>query len=469
MASFLDTLRSAVVGNQAEKNTLSPAGLDRGWLSIVSESFSGAWQRGVRVDRDSMLAFHAAFACMTLIANDIAKVRLMLVAKDSTGVWLETSNPAYDPVLRKPNHYQTRIQFFENWVLSKLSRGNAYILKKRDNRGVVNGLYVLDPIRVRPMISDSGEVYYEARDDDLTGIQGTVLIPASEIIHDRFNCLFHPLVGLSPIYACGLAAEQGLRIQANSTSFFANASTPGGILTAPGRIPEDKARDLKRAWEENYSKNNSGRVAVLGDGLKFEAMTIAPSDAQMVEQLRWTAEVVCSTFHVPPYKIGVGDLPSYNNVQSLNVEYYSQCLQILIESIEVCLDEGLGMATGMGVEFDLADLLRMDSVTQFEVLDKARNIMTPNEARKRANLPPTPGGDAVYRQQQDYSLEALARRDAQEALAPATPATPAVVEVDDSPDDIDDDTPDDMDDNDDGVQVQAARALIALQKGLANV
>jgi phage portal protein BeeE len=64
----------------------------------------------------------------------------------------------------------------------------------------------------------------------------------------------------------------------------------------------------------------------------------------LIEQLKWTAEVVCSTYHVPPYKIGIGAMPVYNNVQALNTEYYSQCLQVLIEAIELCLDEGLGMA-----------------------------------------------------------------------------------------------------------------------------
>jgi phage portal protein BeeE len=40
-------------------------------------------------------------------------------------------------VLRKPNRFQTRIQFLESWALSKLSRGNTYVLKQRDNRNVV--------------------------------------------------------------------------------------------------------------------------------------------------------------------------------------------------------------------------------------------------------------------------------------------------------------------------------------------
>lgn len=410
----------------------------RGWWPVVREAFTGAWQRNVEVDAAAVLAFHAVFACMTLIASDIAKLRVKLVALDEDGIWTEISNAAYSPVLRKPNSYQTRIQFWESWILSKLARGNTYVLKGRDNRGVVNALYILDPNRVKPLVTPDGAIYYELKSDNLAMIQSdTIVVPASEIIHDRFNCLFHPLVGISPIYANGLAATQGLRIQNNSANFFGNASKPGGLLIAPTRIDPTNAERLKTYWDQNFTGANAGKIAVLGDGLKYEGLTVNPDDAQLIEQLKWTAEVVCSTFHVPPYKIGVGALPSYNNVQSLNVEYYSQCLQSLIEAAEVCLDEGLSTGDKLGAEFDTENLLRMDSVTQMEVLDKGKNVMTPNEARKRLDLKPKPGGDAVYRQQQDYSLEALAKRDAKDdpfgKEAPAPVAVPANDDDTDAP------------------------------------
>lgn len=403
-----------------------------GWFSLIQESFGGAWQRNVTVNQNAVLAYHAVFSCMTLIASDISKLRVKLV-QQSDGIWSEITNPAYSPVLRKPNSYQTRIQFFENWVLSKLSRGNTYVLKQRDNRNVVTALYVLDPSRVKPMVSDDGAVFYELQTDNLVGLTQAVLVPASEIIHDRFNCLFHPLVGLSPIYACGLAATQGLKIQNNSAHFFSNGSKPGGLLIAPGRIDKDDAARLKEYWDKNFAGENAGKIAVLGDGLKYEALAVNADDAQLIEQLKWTAEVVCSTFHVPPYKIGVGALPSYNNVQALNVEYYSQCLQVLIESIEVCLDEGLKTGEALGTEFDIDNLLRMDGVTQMEVLDKGRNVMTPNEGRRKLDLKPVAGGDSVYRQQQDFSLEALAKRDAQENPFSANSGAEPAAANDDEP------------------------------------
>tara|TARA_B100000678_G_scaffold13657_1_gene10731 strand:+ start:9029 stop:10381 length:1353 start_codon:yes stop_codon:yes gene_type:complete len=398
-----------------------------GWWPIISEAAPGNWQKNVEVRQDQVLAFHAVFACMTLIARDIAKLRVKLVQQDATGIWSETKNPAYSPVLRKPNSYQTRIQFWENWMLSKLSSGNTYALKVRDNRGVVIQLHVLDPYRVKPLITEDGAVYYEISPDNLSASKTAITVPAREIIHDRFNCLFHPLVGLSPIYANGLASTQGLNIQNNSASFFGNSSMPGGILTAPGEIADETAQRLKDYWETNYSGRNAGKIAVMGDGLKFERLAITAHDAQMVDQLKWTAEVVCSTFHVPPYKIGVGAMPTNNNVQSLNLEYYSQCLQSLIEDAELCLDEGLGMAEGLGTEFDLDGLLRMDSQAQMETLEKGKSVMTLDERRRKLELKPVTGGDTIYLQQQDHSIQAIAARDKlliDQANAPAIPTEP---------------------------------------------
>lgn len=409
-----------------------------GWWPIVREAFAGAWQRNVVVDQTAVLAFHAVFACQTLIASDVAKLRVKLVARQENQLWVETENPAYSPVLRKPNHYQTRIQFLESWVLSKLQRGNTYVLKERDERNVVVRLYVLDPDRCRPLVSETGAVYYELNTDALSHLPDRVLVPASEIIHDRFNCLFHPLVGVSPIFASGLAATQGIAIQNNSTRLFQNGARPGGILVAPGSIDQRTADELKRYWDENFTGENAGKTAVVGDGLEYKQLAFAAEEAQLIEQLKWSAEIVCSTYHVPPYKIGVGTLPSYNNVQALNVEYYSQCLQVLLESIELLLDEGLNTGANLGTEFDLEGLLRMDSVTQVQVLKEAGSagLMSPDEGRNRLGLPPVPGGESPYLQQQNYSLAALAKRDARDdPFGTAPKPAPAAVEPPDEDDD----------------------------------
>jgi HK97 family phage portal protein len=384
-----------------------------GWWPIIRESFTGAWQQNVEVRIDTVLTYSAVFRCISLISSDIAKLRLRLVQKDANGIWTEVENSAFSPVLRKPNGYQNRIQFFTTWLQTKLIHGNTYALKQRDNRNVVVALHILDPDRVKPLVAPDGAVYYQINADDLAQVKpDAVAVPASEIIHDRFNTFYHPLVGISPIFACGLASVQGLKIQTNSTQFFGNGSNPGGVLTAPGAISQDTAERLKAYWEANYTGANVGKVAVLGDGLKYEPMAIKAVDSQLIEQLKWTAEMVCTAFGVPAYKAGIGAPPAYNNIEALDAQYYAQCLQIHIESIEECMDQGLGLSGGLGTEFDLKSLLRMDTATQMAVLKEAvgAGVMSPNEARGTVNLPPVKGGDTPYLQEQNWALSDLADR-----------------------------------------------------------
>lgn len=397
-----------------------------GWMPVVREPYTGAWQQNVEITADTALSYYAVFACVTLISSDIGKLRLRLVAKDADGIWTETDNSAYSPVLNEPNRYQTTNKFIEQWMTSKLVHGNTFVLKERDLRGVVKALYILDPTRVTPLVAPDGSVYYQLSRDDLSGLSGQdVTVPASEIIHDLMVALFHPLVGVTPLYACGVSAQQGLTIQSSSNRFFATGSRPGGVLIAPGAISDENATRMKDYWETNFSGQNVGKVAVLGDGLKYEPMTISAVDAQLIDQLKWTAETICSAYHVPPYMVQIGPPPPYANVEPLVQQYYSQCLQALITAVEVSLDKGLELARPYGTEFDIDDLIWMDAATRTKAAHEAisAGALSPNEARKKYfAVGPVPGGDSPYLQQQYYSLEALAARD-----NPAVPSVPPSV------------------------------------------
>lgn len=413
-------------GQRKAAPQLSPVG-NRGWYPLLREGYAGAWQQNAEWSVDTVLAHHAVYACITLIANDIGKLRQRLVKMDSDGIWSETTSPAFSPVLRRPNRYQNHIQFKQWWITCKLVRGNAYALKVRDNRGVVVALYLLDPARVQVLVSESGDIFYQLQSDNLTGVENQGLtVPASEIIHDRMNCLFHPLVGVSPLFAAGCVANLGLSIEQNSSKFFSNASRPGGILTAPGGISDVTAKELKDYFNANFTGDNAGKVAVVGDGLKYERLSITAADSQLIEQLKWTADVVCSVFHVPPFKIGVGTSPTYQNSQVLNQIYYESCLQVLIEEYEACMDEGLALDEKTGVELDLDGLLRMDSKTQIEVLNASvsGSLRTINEAREKMSLGAVEGGDVIWSQQQNWPISELAKRPA-EALGGPAPVAPA--------------------------------------------
>jgi HK97 family phage portal protein len=394
---------------------------------VVREPYPGAWQKNDELVLESVLSNPVVFRCVSLIASDIGKLPLRLVAQDANGIWHETSSPAFSPVLRKPNGYQTAAQFFETWMLSKLLHGNTYVLKVRDDRHVVVALHILEPTKVKPLIATDGAVYYELQASDLAGMPASstpLVVPARELIHDRWNCVFHWLVGLSPLYACGGAARQGLAMQDVSTSFFGAGGRPSGMLIAPTEIDPATAQRLSETWHNL----GAGKTAIVGNGMKYEPVGTSAADSQWIEQIGWSAKAIAGCFGVPISMVDSSQQPPYANSEASTLQYHSQCLQTHLTAIEAALDVGLELPAPYGTEFDVDDLIWLDTSTKTKAAHEAisSGAMSPNEARRKYfGLGPVPGGDTPYLQAQYYSLEALAARDfAQPAVAAPTPATP---------------------------------------------
>lgn len=395
----------------------------RSWFGTILESFTGAWQQNVAVDnRETTLAQSTVWACIDRIATDFSIFRPMLLNLDENGVGTEAERSPFQPVLRKPNHYQTRIQFYQQWIISKLIYGNTYVLLERDNRGgefqgVVRYMYILNPEWVTPLISASGELYYQLSQDPLKGLLESIVVPASEIIHDRMSpMLGNDMCGTSPLYSSAMSATQSRKIQNSSSVFFANMARPSGVLSADGQISDETAARLKQHFEANFGGANLGRLLVLGDGLRFAPMSIPADQSQLVEQLKWTEADVAKSFHVPLYKLGIGEYPTYNNIAALNQEYYNQCLQPHVEAIEELFIHAFRLRPDQDIEFDTDVLLRMDPKTRAEVdhILVQSAIRSPNEARVRWNHKPVIGGESPMIQEQNYSLAALAKRDAKD-------------------------------------------------------
>lgn len=383
---------------------MTPAS-SRGWFPLVSESSAGAWQRDEPLQVETGLSHSAVFACAALVANDVAKLPVR-VNRWSGAVWIEDAQHPAAALLRRPNGYQTRFQFVQSMLLAKLLHGNAYALIERGPRGEPVRLHPLNSTRVQVLVSDQGEVFYRLQANDLAQIRADITVPAREIVHDRGLCPFHPLIGVSPLTAAASSTRAGLAILKNSAAFFDNGARPGGLLTAPGQISAETAARLKEHWEANYTGNNAGRTAVLGDGLKYEAMSVNPVDAQLVEQLGYSAADIARAFGVPAYKIGIGQAPPYTGLAEIQNGYYSDCLQHHLESLELALDAALGLDDDEQIEFDTRALIRLDYATQISAAAAAVNagLLTTNEARADLGRPPVEGGDLILRQLQDVPL-----------------------------------------------------------------
>jgi phage portal protein BeeE len=152
---------------------------------------------------------------------------------------------------------------------------------------------------------------------------------------------------------------------------------------------------------------------VSGDGLKFEPFTIPADQAQLVEQLGWTVEDVARAYLVPLYKISAQKDVKVD--PAMRQEYYDTVLHPYMNAIESLQAEGLRLPSKIWALFDVDELLRLDPVARYNKLETGikAGILSPNEARLSENYSNVVGGESPYLQQQNYSLAALAKRDAQ--------------------------------------------------------
>lgn len=421
--TLLQRFRNAVTAF-GRKVTESMSPVSSAWTSLslaVGDWVSGAWATGTPEpdadDARSALNVALVYDCIRRIASDIAKMSPGVRRLDpDTGVWVRAGHQTFDRLLARPNHYQTWFQFMMSWLTCRLVAGNVYVLKLYNNLGQAGELVVLDPSKVTPMVTESGRVFYQVSHEPLALVTEDLVVSAEDLIHDRYMPLGHPLIGTAPLDRALSGATARGGILDNAGDLSSHASVPPGILTTPEGISDEEADQLADRWR----KIPKGRIAVIDAAYKFEPLAAKYVDSQSKELAELSGQDICAAFGVPPWKMGIGVRPT-GDPEALQIIYYQDCLQWQVEEIEQALDYGLQVAAGLYIELDSACLMKLDSSTRANVqkLLVGAGIMAPNEARLAWELGPVNGGATPYLQQQNYSLDALYKRD-QAAPAPSS-------------------------------------------------
>jgi HK97 family phage portal protein len=166
--------------------------------------------------------------------------------------------------------------------------------------------------------------------------------------------------------------------------------------------------------------------------MKYEPISTTAEESQLSAQVDWAAKTIAGCFGVPISMVDSSQQPPYANSEASTLQYHSQCLQTHLTAIEVALDTGLELPAPYGTEFDLDDLIWMDTATKTKAAHDAisAGAMSPNEARlKYFGLGPVPGGDSPYLQEQNWPLVDLAARELP-TRPPTAPAPLPPVETD---------------------------------------
>lgn len=385
-------------------------------FGMIRDWYAGAWQQGkppYMMGRPALSprdAFDnaAVYSCISRLAGDFSMLQPR-TQKKRGGIWQdETPNNSF---LTIPNQFETPSQFWEHWIISLLTFGNAFIYTRRD------AWFILNPQKVRIMVAidGSGRIYYECGEDLQCGITESILLGPEDIIHGRINAHIgiNPVLGVPPVYAAALAAQLGVDAKHAAEQIYNNAARPGGVIQVPGSVDNSKLREIKAAWETGYGSENRGKTAVLSDDMKFipyESANLV--DAELIAALKLSAEQVAAIFGIPGYKIGAGSYPAYAGQSQADQAYLNGTIQRYINLTEELLARRIA-GINQRVHFDTSPLLRLDREKHVAVLASAVAgcLMAPNEARAELNLPPVTGGEYPLSQQQYFSLPALAVRD----------------------------------------------------------
>jgi HK97 family phage portal protein len=422
------------------KDTLQPVMSGFSALTrAVQDWVTSAWQTDTTNPDEgqlrSALTVAVVYDCVRRISTDIAKLSPGVRRLTDTGVWLRDKHQAFSRLIYRPNHFQTWFQFMVCWVCSRLLAGNAYIIKLyKSSTNTIDELIVLDPTKVTVLVAtDSGKVFYQVGGEPLARVEEDMIISSDDLIHDRYLPLGHPLVGTSPLERALVPARARQGIITNAADLNEHASVPPGILYAAEGMDEEKLNALADKWR----RIPKGRIAVLDQSFKFEALSAKYVDSQSQELAEMSATDICVAFGMPPWKVGLGTRPP-GQPEALQVVYLQDCIQWQVEEIEQCLDHGLQIPADVYVELDTNCLLKMDSKTKAEVAAiLVKGVAKPDEMRAWFDWEPVPGGNAVYMQQQNFSLDALAKRDAMgpppAAGAGTPPSQPEAEDPEDEP------------------------------------
>jgi len=384
------------------------------------------WQQGYRIPVAGRNA--AVEACVGAISQTIAMLPVNHWRENDKGGSEKVKNSAARRVLRRPNSYQSKTDFFLNLLRSELFQGNGYALAQRNGRGEISALHPVQPPSLYPFVSEEdGSIFYQFSQTPIGQDFDPVvedLFRAEDVLHIRMHTPAHPLVGESPILAAALAVEAGNAIQEANTAFHKNMARPSGYLKVPGTLKPDVAEVLRGEWTAAYQGVSAGRVAVLQGGVEWQALSMNAVDAALIESYKMTIADIARVFRVPLAIIG-DNTSTYNNTEVLMKFWLNTGLGFMLEHLELALDNVFGLPDGEWIEFDTDYLQRADFAARIEGLVRGiqGGLYAPNEARAREGLPQVAYGDEPRVQAQVVPLSFASINPGQ--ASPTTPSTPA--------------------------------------------
>ena len=365
--------------------------------------FMGGSTSGKPVNERSAMQMTAVYSCVRILAEAVAGLPLHLYKyTDTGGKEKAVDHPLYLLLHDEPNPEMSSFVFRETLMTHLLLWGNAYAQIIRNGKGEVVALYPLMPNKMTVDRDSNGQLYYtyQRTNEEAPTMEGTsVKLKPSDVLHIP-GLGFDGLVGYSPIAMAKNAIGMAIACEEFGAKFFANGAAPSGVLEHPGTI-KDPSR-VRDAWQSQFGgASNSGKVAVLEEGMKYTPISISPEQAQFLETRKFQINEIARIFRVPPHMVGDLEKSSFSNIEQQSLEFVKYTLDPWIIRWEQSMARvllSLDEKKEYFIKFNLEGLLRGDYQSRMNGYSIARQNgwMSANDIRELENLdriPAEDGGD----------------------------------------------------------------------------
>lgn len=359
----------------------------------IAAAFAGAVGFGKSVSSMRAMQLTTVFACVRVLCESIGMLPCKLYEQDGRYKKLATRHRLYRLLTVAPNDYMTAQEFWELLMLCLCLRGNFYAYKVT-LFGEVRELLPIDPAKVQPKLNDDWTVTYK-----VTFKNGDVReLTQDEIWHVRLFTL-DGLVGLNPIAYARQAISLGLSTEEHGARLFENGAVTSGVLSTEQQLTDAAFARVKNQFNgEHIGLANAYKPMVLEMGLQWKPISLNAEDSQFLETRRFQRDEICAIYRVPPHLVANMDKASFNNTETMGLQFLNYSLVPYITRIESRILVGLLSEDDQAnhyPKFNVGALLRADIKTRYEQYGKGIQwgILSPNDSRELEDLDPREGGD----------------------------------------------------------------------------
>lgn len=348
------------------------------------------------------------YTCLKVLSEAVGKMPIHVRDREHKIVYNDTEKL----LSIRPNEAMNSATLWTYLEYCRNHWGNSYLYCDwSPSSGKLRSLTALDPVRVRIYIDDVSDDILQKYYYTYTSYSGNSYIIASEDICHLRNWHLDPqthMIGVpvrDSLLSAMTAAQAG---QATQNDLYKNGMILGGILNYVGELNEEKKEILLRKVQKIGTKN---RILPLPKDWDLKTINLSMVDAQFLEGRKMNALQIAAAFGVSPNQLNDYSKGSYANSTSQSLAFLTNTLAPIFKQYEDELTYKLlstdEINQGLRIDIDEQDMLRSTPDVFTDILCKsvAGSIMTINEARERAGLPPVPKGDQLMTTPGSTTLE----------------------------------------------------------------